>query len=98
LPGSKNGNWASSAGGGHAARRQSTERGTRMTKKSRRLIPDAQVCARYDIHTTTLRNWDLNPDLNFPKPVRINGRKYRALSELDRFDQARAAERNENAA
>jgi hypothetical protein len=56
------------------------------------------VCARYDIHTTTLRNWDLNPDLDFPKPVRINGRKYRNEAELDQFDRARAAERNENAA
>jgi predicted DNA-binding transcriptional regulator AlpA len=61
-----------------------------MTKK---LIPDPEVCRRYGIHSSTLYNWDHNPELKFPKPVRINNRKFRAEHELDEFDQARADER-----
>ena len=71
---------------------------TAMAKTERRLIPDPQVCARYSIHPSTLRNWDLDPKLGFPKPVRINNRKFRDNTELDKFDRARAAERDENAA
>lgn len=59
----------------------------------RRLIPDAKVCVRYNKHPSTLRNWDQNPALKFSKPIKINGRNYRDEAELDRFDRARAAER-----
>ena len=58
-----------------------------------RLVPDAEVAARYNVHAATLYNWDHNPAMGFPKPVRIRGRKYRSLSELDAFDAARADER-----
>jgi predicted DNA-binding transcriptional regulator AlpA len=65
------------------------------TKQStRRFIPDSEVCIRYGVHPSTLYNWDKNPKLNFPKPYRINNRKYRNEPELDRFDQERAAERD----
>jgi hypothetical protein len=64
-----------------------------MEKVSRRLVPDAEVCRRYNVHTSTLRNWDLNPAMGFPKPIRINNRKFRDEAELDRFDAERAAER-----
>ena len=66
-------------------------------KKSGRLIPDAEVAARYGKHISTLRNWDLDPKLGFPKAIRINNRKHRNEAELDQFDRARADERNENA-
>jgi hypothetical protein len=66
---------------------------------AKRLIPDAQVCRRYSIHTSTLRNWDNDPDLKFPEPIRIRNRKFRDEDALDQFDQDRAAaERNESAA
>jgi hypothetical protein len=70
-----------------------------MKKKSgRRLLPDPKVCNRYGIHYSTLRNWDLDPKMEFPKPIRINKRKYRDEEELDQFDRDRAAERDSNAA
>jgi hypothetical protein len=62
-------------------------------KSNRRLIPDREVCRRYGVHIATVRNWDLNPALNFPKPIKINNRKFRDEVELDEFDKARAAER-----
>jgi predicted DNA-binding transcriptional regulator AlpA len=72
------------------------KKGTRAmqaTKSGRRLVPDAEVCSRYGIHVSTLRNWDLNAALNFPKPIRINNRKFRDEAELAQFDRTRAAER-----
>jgi predicted DNA-binding transcriptional regulator AlpA len=66
--------------------------------EGRRLIPDPEVCRRYRIHPSTLRNWDNDPDLKFPKPVRIRKRKHRYDDELDAFDAAQAAERETNAA
>ena len=43
----------------------------------------------------TLWRWDNEqPELGFPKPVRINKRKYRFEDELDEFDARRAAERD----
>jgi hypothetical protein len=66
----------------------------RKSPTQRRLIPDPQVCRdRYHIHSSTLRNWDCDPLMGFPKAVRIRNRKYRDERELDEFDAARAAER-----
>jgi predicted DNA-binding transcriptional regulator AlpA len=65
-----------------------------MKDKSKRLIPDSEVCRRYGVVPYTLYRWDRNPDFDFPKPVRINGRKYRVEDELDKFDAQRAAERD----
>jgi predicted DNA-binding transcriptional regulator AlpA len=62
-------------------------------KSQRRLVPDPQVCRRYGVHTSTLYNWDRDPTLGFPKPIRIKNRKFRDEGELDEFDAARAAER-----
>jgi len=69
-----------------------------MKNKSHRLIPDSKVCQRYGVVPYTLWRWDHGkPELGFPKPVRINGRKYRIEAELDQFDATRAAERDTEA-
>jgi predicted DNA-binding transcriptional regulator AlpA len=65
-------------------------------KKYPRLIPDSEVCRRYGVVGFTLWRWDHeNPELGFPKPIRINGRKYRVEAELDEFDAKRVAERDQ---
>jgi hypothetical protein len=57
---------------------------------ARKLVPDGKVAKeRYGVCLSTLYRWDRNPRLNFPKPYRINGRKYRDDDELDAFDEAR---------
>jgi predicted DNA-binding transcriptional regulator AlpA len=67
-----------------------------MKSKAKRLIPDSEVCRRYSIAGFTLWRWDHeNPELGFPKPIRINGRKYRVEAELDAFDAKRVAERDQ---
>jgi hypothetical protein len=52
-------------------------------------LPDRQVAQRYGRHITTLARWDQSPDLGFPKPIRINNRKYREVDELDEWDRSR---------
>ena len=61
--------------------------------KSPRLIPDSEVCRRYHVVPYTLWRWEHDPDMGFPQPVRINGRKHRIEAELDQFDARCAAER-----
>ena len=66
-----------------------------MESKSRRLVPDSKVCQRYGVVSYTLWRWDhKKPELGFPKPVWINGRKHRFEDELDEFDARLAAERD----
>jgi hypothetical protein len=55
------------------------------------LLPDPRVAARYDVTPRTIDNWDRQPALNFPKPIRINRRKYRRLNELENWERERAA-------
>ena len=50
----------------------------------RRYVSGPGVCARFDISAMTLWRWQRNPELNFPLPIVINGRKYWALDELER--------------
>jgi len=56
-------------------------------------LPDGKVAKeRYKVCLSTLYRWDHDPRLGFPKPIRINGRKYRDEDELDAFDRARRGE------
>jgi predicted DNA-binding transcriptional regulator AlpA len=57
----------------------------------KRLLPDPIVCRRYGVSAMTIWRWEHDPQLDFPKAIRIRRRKYRDESELDAFD-ARQAE------
>jgi predicted DNA-binding transcriptional regulator AlpA len=57
--------------------------------QEKRLLPDHKVCERYCVSPMTLWRWDRDPQLNFPKAIRIRGRKYRDQGELDAFDATR---------
>ena len=61
--------------------------------KGRRLLPDPKVCERYSVTSMTLYRWDSNPALNFPKPIRINRRKYRDQAELEAWERTLATKR-----
>lgn len=54
-----------------------------MADQSNRLLPDRLVALRYSIVSRTISRWDKNPELGFPKAIRINQRKYRSEAELD---------------
>jgi len=52
------------------------------------LIPDPVVARqRYHVHPHTLRRWDQKPELGFPPPVYVNGRRYREADKLDVWDR-----------
>jgi hypothetical protein len=51
------------------------------------LIPDRRVAQRYGVHIRTLARWDAAPNLAFPPPVYLRGRRYRELVQLDEWDR-----------
>jgi hypothetical protein len=53
------------------------------------LLPDPQVARRYNVVPRTLYRWDAQPALGFPKPLRINGRKYRRIEQLENWERQR---------
>jgi predicted DNA-binding transcriptional regulator AlpA len=58
---------------------------------SKRLLPDAKVRDRYGVSGMTIWRWDRDPDLGFPAPIRINGRKYRDEAELIAWERSQAS-------
>ena len=54
-------------------------------------LPTRAVCERYGVCDRTIARWQANPELNFPKPVVINNRKYFCDDELTAWDRSRAA-------
>jgi hypothetical protein len=56
------------------------------------LLPDPVVARqRYKVDPRTLYRWDNQPELNFPKAIVINRRKYRRIHELETWERQRAA-------
>jgi hypothetical protein len=53
--------------------------------------PDPEVARYFGIHPKSLPRWDKNPKLEFPKPIYINGRKYRNRAEIREFERRAAA-------
>jgi hypothetical protein len=51
------------------------------------LLPDPRVADRYRKTTRTIDNWARQPALGFPRAVRINGRKYRRIAELEAWER-----------
>jgi hypothetical protein len=47
--------------------------------------PDSTVAKRLGVHPKSLPRWDNRPGLNFPRPIYINGRKYRRRREVQEF-------------
>jgi len=64
-----------------------------MTDPRKVLIPDRVVAReRYQVHPYTLRRWDNNPELDFPPPVYVCGRRYREAEKLDAWDRKNSRE------
>lgn len=54
-------------------------------------LPTRRVCERYNVTDRTISRWERDPDLNFPQPTVINGRKYYDEVELTAWDRAARA-------
>jgi hypothetical protein len=53
--------------------------------------PTKKVLERYDITDRTLDRWLEDPELDFPRPLIINKRRYFSDSELVAWERKRAA-------
>ena len=56
-----------------------------------RLLPRKLVSVRYCVGPKTLARWSSDPEVGFPAPVDICGRKYFREAELIDWDRRRAA-------
>jgi hypothetical protein len=55
------------------------------------LIPDPQVAdEEFNVCLRTLSRWDDKPELGFPPPIYINGRKYRKRGSIREFKRRAA--------
>jgi hypothetical protein len=55
------------------------------------LLPERVAAERYGRNTRTLRRWDAVPELGFPPPIYIRGRRYRDADALERWEKEQAA-------
>lgn len=59
--------------------------------ESTELIHQTPLAAMLGVHPKTLDRWSKDPSVKFPPPIKINGRKYRALKKVRAWMAARAA-------
>jgi hypothetical protein len=52
--------------------------------------PDSAIARYLGVHPKSLPRWDRRPELSFPKPIYINGRKFRKWSEIREFTRQAA--------
>ena len=61
-----------------------------LNRAQRRYLNSKRVRARYgDVSDMSLWRWLHDAEMNFPKPMLINGRRYWDEHELDAFDASR---------
>ncbi len=63
----------------------------RIQRSPEDMLPAAQVLARYQVSDMTLFRWLKDARLSFPQPIRINGRRYWRLADLQAFEVRQAA-------
>ena len=56
-------------------------------------LPSSAVRARYGVSDMTLWRWLHNNKLGFPVPMRVNGRRFWRLADLETWEASRWAER-----
>lgn len=56
-----------------------------MSSDTDEITPDPKVAKQLGVHVKSLPRWDRRPELNFPKPIVINGRKYRRQADIREF-------------
>jgi hypothetical protein len=60
--------------------------------------PRRKTAERYGVHVRSIERWEQNPEMNFPKPLVVNGRKYDNVPALEAWERMRAAGKNMEAA
>lgn len=62
-----------------------------VRSSSDELLPAARVRQRYSVSDMSLWRWPRDPDLGFPQPIYINGRRYWREADLVAFEIRQAA-------
>lgn len=65
----------------------------RIQRSPEDMLPAAQVLARYQVSDMTLFRWLKDARLRFPQPIRINGRRYWRLADLQTFEVRQSSQR-----
>lgn len=63
---------------------------SRIQRSPEDMLPAAQVLARYQVSDMTIFRWLKDACLGFPQPIRINGRRYWRLADLQAFENRQA--------
>ena len=63
-----------------------------MQVSKRSYLSSAAVRTRYGVSDMTIWRWLHDQKLGFPAPLRINGRRYWNLTQLDAWEASRSAE------
>jgi hypothetical protein len=66
--------------------------GNRLPLDDDALIPDPAIAEDLGITLRSLSDWDRDPNLGFPAPIRIRRRKYRRAGDYRKFKERRAAQ------
>ena len=61
-----------------------------IPKTGDELLPATPVRTRYGVSDMTIFRWLADPKLGFPQPIRINGRRYWRLADLQAFENRQA--------
>lgn len=62
-----------------------------MTFSDSAYLTSAKVRARYGVSDMSLYRWEKDPESRFPKPVRINGRRFWSLEALLEYERSLVA-------
>ncbi|WP_267359858.1 MULTISPECIES: hypothetical protein [unclassified Methylobacterium] len=64
-----------------------------VPKSGEDLLPSNVTRSRYGVSDMTIFRWLADPKLGFPQPIRINGRRYWRLAELQAFEARQASKK-----
>ncbi|WP_455475307.1 helix-turn-helix transcriptional regulator [Bartonella sp. B17] len=67
---------------------------TNTDKNIKVMLTVSQVLEHFNISPTALWNWTHDKELNFPKPIKIRGRRYFLAEEIERFQMRLREQQN----
>ncbi len=67
-----------------------------MQVQQQTYLQSSAIRARYGVSDMTIWRWLHNNELGFPAPLRINGRRFWRLTQLEAWEASRAVESRES--
>ena len=63
-------------------------------ESTRTYLPGPHTARRYGVSDRTIARWEQDPDLGFPQPMIVNGRKFHPVDALEAWEKTRALPSN----